>query len=404
MPMFGRKITPMLGKGKHGFKINYILLLFITHHYLLRTYIPPKDHAKCLRGNEKHTSSWLPRICRILELIMMAIILFAHNFTDYKGLWDLNSGLFGYFFFLGNWELKQPGGLWPHTHPNKTRDQGHARRQRYHGETQQGNISYKAHLGSPKCRQHGEPRRTGSLGWKSNQGRHHGQEKQWRKDMHRWRCPDRPQRIGDQRPGAWALIWNGFMSGRWLSQATSTSLAILAHLWIFQMCLPFLPLCLSSIGCFWNTLLQFLHNTAKSNYFLKTFCLLTITYTKVTKTWHATLFPNSPALLSQLLCCPFPLYLPFSPHIPQVFPDSPRQKRLPFACVLSPFALCHHWCVTKLYTFQFLKLWGHFKQGFCLIHLCVDSAKGGYPSGNVQKVMYEWWMDGLMNKWTYTKC
>lgn len=250
MPMFGRKITPMLGKGKHGFKINYILLLFITHHYLLRTYIPPKDHAKCLRGNEKHTSSWLPRICRILELIMMAIILFAHNFTDYKGLWDLNSGLFGYFFFLGNWELKQPGGLWPHTHPNKTRDQGHARRQRYHGETQQGNISYKAHLGSPKCRQHGEPRRTGSLGWKSNQGRHHGQEKQWRKDMHRWRCPDRPQRIGDQRPGAWALIWNGFMSGRWLSQATSTSLAILAHLWIFQMCLPFLPLCLSSIGCF----------------------------------------------------------------------------------------------------------------------------------------------------------
>lgn len=40
------------------------------------------------------------------------------------------------------------------------------------------------------------------------------------------------------------------MSGHYLSQATSPSLAILAPLQIFQMCLPFLPLCVSSIGCF----------------------------------------------------------------------------------------------------------------------------------------------------------
>lgn len=46
--------------------------------------------------------------------------------------------------------------------------------------------------------------------------------------------------------------------------------------------------------------------------YLKTFCLLTISYTKVTKTWHSMLFPNcsSPPFPAPLL----PLPLAFAIH------------------------------------------------------------------------------------------
>lgn len=76
--------------------------------------------------------------------------------------------------------------------------------------------------------------------------------------------------------------------------------------------------------------------------------------------------------------------------------------RLPWAtytyCTVSSlpsslFSMLH----TKVCTFQLLKLWALCRQGPCLIHLCINSAKVGYPSGNVQKVIDEW-MDGQINE------
>lgn len=148
------------------------------------------------------------------------------------------------------------------------------------------------------------------------------------------------------------------------------------------MCLPFLPLCVSSIGCFLKHPPPVPTQHCQKQLLIKNLLpshhhLYQDDQNSIQCCSQTAPAPTFPAPL-----LPFTLHLPFPPHIPQVFPDSPRQKRL-------PFALCHHWCVTMLCTFQFLKLWGHFKQGFCLIHLCVNSATGGYPSGNIQKVMYE---------------
>lgn len=233
-----------------------------------------------------------------------------------------------------------------------------------------------------------------SLGWKSNQVDTMGRRNSGIKT-----CTGGGVQIDPESWGPKARCL-----GTYLKQAVvATSfprppplpLAILAHLWIFQMCLPFLPLCLSSIGCFLKHPPPFQH--CQKQLLLKTFCLLTITYHRCPKhgiqRHSQTLQPTFPAplLLYHTHTHTFaPFYTWYSTSLLQ----SPRQKRLPFACVLSPFAFMPSLsCVTKLYTFQFLKLWGHFKQGFCLIHLCVDSAKGGYPSGNVQKVMSDGWMD-----------
>ena len=87
---------------------------------------------------------------------------------------------------------------------------------------------------SPPCREREEPRRAGSLGRKSDHVMTPwAGETMGYRDMH-WGAEAPRQEIGDQREGAWAHICNGLVSCHWLSQATSTSLAILAHLCIFE--------------------------------------------------------------------------------------------------------------------------------------------------------------------------
>lgn len=237
----------------------------------------------------------------------MAIILFAHNFIDNKGLWNLYSVS----------PTTHPGPLGAKSYssqglcaPSPQWDQH--QRGCVTGQSGRGNIAGRAQWGAAWHRECREPRRTGGLGRRSNHvttpwaGETAGsKDRPWRPSLSTQSSEDWGPK--GRVPGT---TWYGPMGYHWLSWDTSTPLAMLTHLWVFRTCFLFSHLCALSV--FWNTPL---HTTLAKVSSFKTVCLacpLTTVY-KGSQIGHPMLFSICPNLPLTAPLCPLPLAPVFLP-------------------------------------------------------------------------------------------